>query len=49
MILKKVYDNDIYTIIIVILALFSLFAPLSDTQDLYIDLIFIIDLCLSTL
>ena len=47
-VLKKIYDNDIYTIFIVILALFSLFAPLSNTQDLYINLIFIVDLCLSS-
>lgn len=47
-VLKKIYDNDIYTSFIVILALFSLFALLSNTQDLYINLIFIVDLCLSS-
>lgn len=48
-ILKKIYNSDFYTFIIVILALFSLFAPLTDRQDLYIDVIFIVDLLLSTL
>ncbi|MCJ1996352.1 hypothetical protein GYN67_06585 [Lactococcus piscium] len=48
-ILKKIYNSDLYTLIIVILALFSLFAPLIDRQDLYIDVIFIVDLLLSTL
>ena len=47
-VLKIIYDNVIYTIFIVILALFSLFAPLSNTLDLYINLIFIVDLCLSS-
>lgn len=48
-ILKKIYNSDLYTFIIIILALFSLFAPLTDRQDLYIDVIFIVDLLLSTL
>lgn len=48
-VLKKVYDHDIYTIFIVVLALFSLFAPLSALQEFYIDIIFIIDLSLSTI
>lgn len=47
--LKKIYNNDLYTFVIVVLALFSLFAPLTDRQDLYIDVIFIVDLLLSTL
>lgn len=47
--LKKIYKSDLYTFIIVILALFSLFAPLTDRQDLYIDVIFLVDLLLSTL
>ncbi|MGX7048248.1 TrkA-N domain protein [Lactococcus piscium] len=47
--LKKIYNSDLYTFVIVILALFSLFAPLTDRQDLYIDVIFIVDLLLSTL
>ncbi|WP_109835358.1 potassium channel family protein [Lactococcus paracarnosus] len=52
---KKIYNSDLYTFVIVILALFSLFslfslfAPLTDRQDLYIDVIFIVDLLLSTL
>lgn len=47
-ILKNIYNHDSYTLIIVVLALFSLFAPLSAIQELYIDMIFIIDLLLST-
>ena len=44
----KIYNSDIYTISIVILALFSIFFPLTNTQDLCIDAIFIADLILST-
>lgn len=47
--LKKIYKSDIYTISIVILALFSIFSPLSDKEDLLVDGIFVADLILSTI
>ncbi len=46
--LEAVYESEIYTIIIVALALISLFSPISDEVDLCIDGIFIIDLLIST-
>lgn len=48
-ILKKIYDSEIYTIFVVILALISLFAPVTASEDLYIDGVFVADLILSTI
>ena len=47
--LKAIYDNEIYTVFIIILALISLFANIPDAIDLGIDGIFILDLIVATI
>ncbi len=48
-ILHKLYNNDLYTLFIVVIAVISLFAPISNRLDLLINGLFVIDLIISTL
>ena len=47
-ILHKIYNNEFYTLTIVLLAVISLFVPISDNLDFLINTLFIIDLIIST-
>ncbi|QPS71518.1 potassium channel family protein [Lactococcus garvieae] len=47
--LHKLYNNDFYTLFIVLIAVVSLFAPISNRLDLLINGLFVVDLIISTL
>lgn len=48
-IVKKIYDNEIYTLFVIFIALISLFVHLPDVIDLGIDGLFVLDVVLGTL
>lgn len=47
-ILKRIYDSELYTISIVALALVSLFLSITNKEDFWINIIFILDLIVAT-
>ncbi|WP_374286991.1 ion channel [Lactococcus sp.] len=47
--LQLIYDNEIYTIFIIIIALISLFTDLPTIWDYGVDIIFVLDLIMATI